>query len=284
MNFNDISTKKGLPMNTQQLEIIQTLGVKSHIDPEQEIAQRTEFLKNYLGEAGLKGYVLGISGGQDSLLAGILAQRAVEAQRQDGHEASFHAVLLPYGEQADRDDALLACKFIKPNHVHEWNIKSGVDAIANDFRQAEGQAISDFSKGNVKARARMIAQYALASELGLLVIGTDHAAEAVTGFFTKFGDGGADVTPLSGLTKRQGKQLLHALSAPERFSTKKPTADLLDGRPGNPDETELGLTYEIIDDYLEGKAIDEAAAAQIEQRYRATQHKREQPVAFTTRY
>jgi NAD+ synthase len=266
-------------MNKQQ-EIIEALGVKSQIDPEQEIAARTAGLKEYLGEAGLKGYVLGISGVQDSLLAGLLAQKAVDELKQEGVDASFHAVLLPYGRQADAEDARLACDFIQPDFVHEWNIKSSVDALANEFREATGQDITDFDKGNTKARMRMIAQYALAGTYGLLVIGTDHAAEAVTGFFTKFGDGGADITPLSGLTKRQGKQLLTTLGAPARLYTKAPTADLLDGKPGRMDEDELGISYQIIDDYLEGKPIDPVAAAAIEKRYRITQHKRELPVVI----
>lgn len=128
----------------------------------------------------------------------------------------------------------------------------------------------------------MIAQYAIAGDKGLLVVGTDHAAEAVTGFFTKYGDGGADILPLSGLTKRQGKALLRELGAPERFITKAPTADLLDATPAQADESELGLTYDTIDDYLEGKAVDASIARQIENRYTATAHKRNLPVAYPT--
>jgi NAD+ synthase len=206
-------------MRPKQQEIITELGVKSTIDAAREIENRSRFLCNYLAETGLKGFVLGISGGQDSLLAGIIAQKGVVMRRDEGHEATFHAVLLPYDKQSDRDDALLAVETIQPDRVHDFNIKQGVDGVAQDFLAAEGHEISDFDKGNVKARMRMIAQYALAGEYKLLVLGTDHAAEAVTGFFTKFGDGGADVLPLSGLTKRQGKALLRELGAPERFIT-----------------------------------------------------------------
>lgn len=267
-------------MSVLQQEIITDLGVQPQIDAGQEIARRTAFLADYLAASGQNGYVLGISGGQDSLLAGLLAQKAVETMRRSGGEAAFHAVLLPYGVQADAADAEAACAFIKPDYLHRWNIQAGADALANDYQAAEGEPMHDFDKGNVKARLRMVAQYALAGRYGLLVIGTDHAAEAVTGFFTKFGDGGADITPLSGLTKRQGKQLLRALHAPERFLTKAPTADLLDGKPGNPDETELGLSYADIDNYLEGKTISPATAARIEHRYLATRHKRALPVAL----
>lgn len=263
-------------MTEKQAEIIEKLGVESDIDLSEEIRQRTEFLKNYLGATGLDGFVLGVSGGQDSLLAGLLAKQAVEERRQEGFEAEFHAARLPCGEQADEDDAQLACDVIAPDVTHEINIKHSTNALANEF---EAQ-ISDFDKGNIKARMRMIAQYAIARENDLAVIGTDHAAEAVTGFFTKYGDGGADILPLSGLTKRQGKELVCELGAPEQLVAKQPTADLLDERPAQPDETELGLTYDTIDNYLEGQKIDSSAAAEIERRYRQTRHKRELPVTM----
>ena len=127
----------------------------------------------------------------------------------------------------------------------------------------------------------MIAQYALAGEHNLLVIGTDHAAEAVTGFYTKYGDGGADILPLSGLTKRQGRELLHAIHAPEQLISKVPTADLLDNKPNQADETELGLSYQIIDDYLEGHDVAPDDARALEDRFLATHHKRRMPAAFT---
>lgn len=264
-------------MREKQQEIIAELNTKPTINPEAEIAARTAFLGDYLAATGLKGFALGISGGQDSLLAGLLAQRAAHE-----HGATFHAVLLPYGEQADRHDAEAARDFIQPDVTHDLNIKATVDSFEQTFNTADHNLLQlrDFDKGNVKARVRMIAQYALAGNQNLLVVGTDHAAEAVTGFFTKFGDGSADVLPLSGLTKRQGKQLLRELGAPEHLITKAPTADLLDGKPGQADEAELDLRYDDIDDYLEGKEVDPTIAEKIEQRFEATRHKRTVPVAY----
>lgn len=268
-------------MRTRQSEIIRELGVKPAVIPEQEVAARTQYLARYLGESGATGYVLGISGGQDSLLAGILAQRAVEQQRADGYDATFHAVLLPYGQQVDRADALLAVETIHPDVVHDINIKSATDTFVRSFADATGEPLRDFDKGNVKARMRMIAQYALASTHSLLVIGTDHAAEAITGFYTKYGDGGADIVPLAGLNKRQGRAMLEALDVPQVFTTKLPTADLLDNRPSQPDETELGISYTAIDDYLEGKPVDPVVAEQLEHRFAVTTHKRTMPAAYT---
>lgn len=265
-------------MRELQARIIAELHVQPTVNPATEIARRVQFLKDYLVRTGAKGLVLGISGGQDSSLAGRLCQLAVEELSVEGHAARFIAVRLPYSVQHDEADAQLALGFIRPQSSVTFNIHQSVDAFEDEFAEGVGEPMTDFIKGNVKARARMIAQYAIAGQNGMLVVGTDHAAEAVTGFFTKFGDGGADVLPLSGLTKRQGRSMMIELGAPDRLYTKAPTADLLDHHPGQTDEANLGLTYEDIDDFLEGESIDEVAAAAIESRYVSTAHKRALPV------
>ena len=207
--------------------IRQALGVQPTIDPAREVERRVQFLVEYCLTAGAAGFVLGISGGQDSTLAGRLAQLAAEELRRRRHGAQFCAVRLPYRTQHDEDDAQIALGFITADEVLTVNIAGGTDGMAADLDTALGHPITDFNKGNVKARMRMVAQYAIGAERRLLVIGTDHAAEAVTGFFTKHGDGAADILPLAGLTKRQGKQLLAHLGAPESTYLKAPTADLL---------------------------------------------------------
>jgi NAD+ synthase len=266
---------------TMQADISQALNVKAEINPKEEIRLRIDFLKSYLVKSKAKGFVLGISGGQDSTLAGRLAQLAVEELRMEGIEALFIAVRLPYGVQQDEEDAQQALEFIKADQEYAFNIQEAVDNIQKEYNLVtKTSPLSDFQKGNVKARVRMIAQYAFGGMEGLLVIGTDHAAEAVTGFFTKYGDGGADVLPLTGLTKRQGKALLKELGAEERLYLKVPTADLLDQKPGQADETELGITYDDIDDYLEGKTVTQEIAEKIEHRYRITEHKRQVPASM----
>lgn len=261
-----------------QKQISEALGVSPEIDPATEAERRVQFLVDYLRATGARGFVLGISGGQDSTLAGRLAQLAVERVRAGGGEATFLAVRLPYRVQNDADDAQAALEFIAADDSVEVNIQNGVDGVEEDIEFAATSDITDFNRGNIKARVRMVTQYALAGHGGQLVIGTDHAAEAVTGFYTKFGDGAADILPLSGLSKRQGRSLLQALGAPDRLAFKVPTADLLDGQPGRADEDELGLTYEQIDDFLEGREVDAEVAARIEAKYLATQHKRNLPV------
>ncbi|MEZ0064582.1 NAD+ synthase [Streptacidiphilus sp. MAP12-20] len=265
-------------------QIVAELGVKSTIVPKTEIRQRVDFLKDYLRSTPAKGYVLGISGGQDSTLAGRLCQLASEELRAEGHEATFVAVRLPYGVQADEHDAQIALGFIRPDRSIAVNVKPSADAVAAEAAQGVQEALGDqaqlrdFVRGNIKARERMVIQYAVAGQLGLLVVGTDHAAEAVTGFFTKYGDGGVDLTPLTGLTKRQGAALLQELGAPPSVWEKVPTADLEDDRPALPDEVALGLTYTQIDAYLEGAEVAPEVAAKLESIFLATRHKRTVPV------
>ncbi|MFF2446856.1 ammonia-dependent NAD(+) synthetase [Neobacillus sp. NPDC058068] len=259
-----------------QAQIMKELHVTANINPKEEIRKRVDFLKKYLLKTKANGYVLGISGGQDSTLAGRLAQLAVEELRSEGAEAVFIAVRLPYGVQQDEEDAKRALAFINADRELIFNVKAAVDEVQKEYDSEAGH-LSDYQKGNVKARMRMIAQYAIGGMEGLLVIGTDHAAEAVSGFYTKYGDGGADVLPLTGLTKRQGKALLIELGAEESLYLKVPTADLLDQKPGQADETELGISYDELDDYLEGKPVSQAAAEKIEKRYIVTEHKRQLP-------
>lgn len=267
-------------MRKLQAEIIKELHVKPEIDPAKEIRRSVDFLKAYVKKHSfLKSLVLGISGGQDSTLAGKLSQLAISELRQEtgDQEYQFIAVRLPYGNQADEQDALDAIKFMQADRTVRVNIKPATDATVASL-ESNGLVISDFNKGNIKARQRMIAQYGIAGAFNGAVVGTDHAAEAVTGFFTKFGDGGADITPLWRLDKRQGKALLRVLNAPEHLYLKTPTADLEENRPALADEVALGVTYQDIDNYLEGKDVLTSAAQKIEAWYLKTQHKRHLPI------
>ncbi|UQS83225.1 ammonia-dependent NAD(+) synthetase [Bombilactobacillus thymidiniphilus] len=265
-------------MRALQKEIIEYEKVQPTIDPQLEVKRSIGFMKEFLKKSGLKTLVLGISGGQDSTLAGKLAQMTVEQLRQETGQKSYQfvAVRLPYGQQADESDALQSINWMKPDQVYRVNIKPAVDAMVDSIAE-NNLVINDFNKGNIKARQRMITQYAIAGELQGCVVGTDHSAENVTGFYTKFGDGAADITPLFRLNKRQGKQLLEFLGAPSMLYRKVPTADLEEDRPGLADEVALGVTYQEIDDYLEGKEIAADSAKKIESWYLKTAHKRQLP-------
>ncbi|MCY3025369.1 ammonia-dependent NAD(+) synthetase [Aerococcus loyolae] len=267
-------------MRQQQAEIIQALKVAPSIDSDDEIERSLTFITDYLKRYPfLKTLVLGISGGQDSTLAGKLCQMAIEQIRQATQDQAYQfiAVTLPYGQQSDAQDVKDALAFIQPDQVLDVNIKGAVDQQVTALAEA-GLELSDFNKGNIKARQRMVVQYAIAGQSSGVVVGTDHAAEAVTGFYTKFGDGASDIVPLWRLNKRQGKQLLKALGCPAHLYDKVPTADLEDDRPQLPDEEALGVSYQAIDDYLEGQEVSDQDAQTIENWYQKSQHKRHLPI------
>lgn len=269
-------------MRPLQQDIIEALKVKSHIVAEEEIEASKAFLKDYLkAHPFLQSLVLGISGGQDSTLAGKIAQLAVEELRQEtgNDKLRFIAVKLPYGKQLDETDVMDALAFIQPDQTISVNIKEATDAIVSALEE-NGSEISDFNKGNIKARQRMVVQYAIAGQTSGAVIGTDHAAESVTGFYTKFGDGAADILPLWRLNKGQGKAMLKVLNCPPHLYEKVPTADLEEDRPALPDEVALGVSYQAIDAYLEGKEINENEAQIIERWYVRSEHKRHLPITI----
>jgi NAD+ synthase len=268
-------------------EILKEMRVLPEINVEQEIERRTAFIKQTLHRSGMKTLVLGISGGIDSSTCGKLAQRAVnELNKERGaNEYQFIAVRLPYGKQLDEQDAQDSISFIEPSRTITLDIKPGTDAIhdqVNKALKAEGEMPGDiykidFAKGNTKARIRMVSQYYVAGLLGGLVLGTDHSAENVTGFYTKYGDGAVDLIPLFGLNKRQVRAVAYALGAPEHLVNKAPTADLECHDPGKKDEHALGITYDQIDDFLEGKEVEDWIEEKLIGIYQATQHKR-QPI------
>lgn len=266
-----------------QQHIIEQLGVAPTFDVQHEGDRRIQFLADYLAQAGLSTFVLGISGGVDSLLAGLLAQHAVNRlRRSDRGHARFIAMRLPYGRQHDEADAQACLDAIQPDQVIVTDVQPASDAIMDELISA-GLTFSspeqqDFVLGNIKARQRMIAQFAVAGAQAGLVVGTDHGAEALVGFFTKFGDGAADVMPLAGLNKRRVRALASHLGAPERLINKVPTADLETMTPMRPDEDAFGVTYADIDDFLEGKSISAQACQVILKHWQGSAHKRALPV------
>lgn len=268
-------------------EIMAEMKVLPSIDPQAEITRRIAFIKSKLVESGTRSLVLGISGGVDSSTCGKLCQLAIDELNQENatDKYQFIAMRLPYGVQADEDEAQLAVDFIQPSKRVTVNIKPATDGMHSEALAAletagiepPAQSAIDFTKGNVKARQRMIAQYEIAGLTQGLVVGTDHSAENITGFYTKFGDGACDLAPLFGLSKRQVRLLAKTLGAPELLVTKTPTADLECDRPGLADEDALGVSYDQIDDFLEGKEVSDEVKEKLIAIYLRTQHKR-QPI------
>ncbi|WP_447753731.1 ammonia-dependent NAD(+) synthetase [Pseudomonas nicosulfuronedens] len=274
-------------MKDRQAAIARELNVQppfqSDAELQAEIQRRVRFIQDCLKGSGMKTLVLGISGGVDSLTAGMLCQRAVEGLRAEtgNPDYRFLAVRLPYNVQGDEQDAQDSVDVITPDERHTVNIGPSVQALAAETQALEGlaPATRDFALGNTKARIRMVAQYTIANARAGLVVGTDHAAEAVMGFFTKFGDGACDLAPLTGLVKNQVRSIARSLGAPEHLVEKVPTADLEDLAPGKPDEHSHGVTYREIDAFLHGQDVGQEAFDIIVRTFEKTRHKRALPTA-----
>lgn len=293
-------TPEQIPVQMLEHTILNEMKVLASIDPGYEIQRRIDFIKQTLINSGLKHLVLGISGGIDSCTCGRLAQLAIDelnaeqlnaeqlndelrSKSDNDQPYSFIAVRLPYEIQADESDAQLSLDFIQASQDICINIKAGTDGLHNETLHAlkekdilaNNDCQIDFAKGNVKARLRMTAQYEVAGIVSGLVVGTDHSAENITGFFTKYGDGACDLAPLFGLNKRQVRQLASTLGAPKAIIEKTPTADLECLSPGKSDEDALGISYDELDDFLEGKQVADGVKSRILQIYSSTQHKRQ---------
>ena len=268
-------------------QILAEMRVLPSINVETEIQKRIDFIKQQLQQSNTHTLVLGISGGVDSSTAGRLCQLAISQLNESEATADYQfvAVRLPYAVQKDEDEAQLAVSFIQPSHCVTVNVQNGADgihettvnALENSQVKLADNANYDFVKGNVKARMRMIAQYEIAGLTGGLVVGTDHSAENITGFYTKHGDGACDIAPLFGLNKRQVRSLAKHLGAPSLLVEKAPTADLEENKPQLEDEIALGMTYDQIDDFLEGKEVNQEIEDKLIAIYLRTQHKR-QPI------
>jgi NAD+ synthase len=274
-------------MSSRQAEIATALNVAPPFADETallaEIERRKTFIKNCLRNAGLKVLVLGISGGVDSLTAGRLAQLSVEELRNETNDTAYRfiAVRLPHGTQHDEHDAQASLQFIHADEEDTVNIADSVYGLGEQVSHLQklSDARRDFVVGNIKARIRMVAQFAIANANNGLVIGTDHAAEAVMGFFTKLGVGACVLAPLSGLVKCQVRAIAKQLGAPVSLVFKVTTADLEELRPGKPDEEAHGVSYAEIDAFLHGQPVRDEAYAIITRTYDNSRHKRELPLA-----
>lgn len=239
-------------------------------DYQQEVNKRVEWIKKLVADSRTKGIVLGISGGIDSAVTAVLCQKAVKE--------NFLGLILPIESNPihQRDAKILAEKF--GMRTVEIEMTEDYRSLTNTFSKAFGKELGTLAKGNLKARMRMVADYAMANELGYLVAGTDNLSETVAGYFTKYGDGAVDFLPISDLTKREVYEMAVYLGIPEEIMTKPPSADLWAGQT---DEQEMGVTYDDIEAYIKGELPSDDPRFQIINRLnKASEHKRQLPAAY----
>ncbi len=215
-----------------------------------------------VAEAGTRGAVVGVSGGIDSAVVLGLCKMALD-------ENVFTVVMPCYSQQEDIDDAALV--------IQRFGARSAtviLDRVLDELISAVGAGDVDprnLALANIRPRLRMTTLYYFASRLNYLVAGTGNRSELYAGYFTKWGDGGVDILPIGGLVKRQVRELAGYLGVPERVRVKPPTAGLW---PGQTDEGEMGLSYDDIDNYLLTGTGEPDVVRRLEQRHKATEHKR----------
>lgn len=240
-----------------------------------------DHLRRYLEAAGASCYVLGLSGGVDSSTVTALAARAVGPER-------VIALVMPDSTSTPRGDLEDAERIAKA-----LGVKFAVSPI-DDLLSAAARSLPFFDPhdraalGNVKARLRMVMLYYAANRLGGLVLGSSDRSEILLGYFTKYGDGAADLLPIGDLYKTQVRRLARHLGIPESVAFKPSSPRLW---PGQMAEAELGFTYEVADQVLYavfdlGYSVEEAAKAvdaplplvkRIVERVKSTEHKRRPP-------
>ncbi|PSQ00636.1 NAD(+) synthetase [Halobacteriales archaeon QS_5_70_17] len=209
-------------------------------EPELEARREriTEFIASAVDDAGAEGAVLGLSGGIDSTLTAYLA---VEALGADG----LRGLVMP--SEVNTDENMSDAERVAEDLGIEYDV-IGIGPIVEAFADAYPEGTDDrMALGNVRVRARGVLNYFVANAESRIVLGTGNRSEALTGYFTKYGDQAVDCNPIGNLYKRQVRQLAHHLGVPEDLVTKDPSAEMWEGQT---DEEEMGLTYDLLDAIL----------------------------------
>lgn len=220
-----------------------------------------KFLKNYLDKSGCKAYVLGLSGGVDSSLVAAIAKKAV------GKDKLFCYSLPIHSNVADQNDAVKLAKELDIN-LKVVDLSKTYDSY---IKELGGEDFIRLTKSNLKVRMRMVALYAYAQEHNALVIGTDNWDESYVGYFTKYGDGAADILPIVKLTKAEVREAAKLYGVSDELANRIPSAGLFEGQT---DEKEMGIKYDDLDAYLLGKKVPSEVKDRIEHLHKISEHKR----------
>ena len=240
---------------------------------EQHLLEIEKFLKDYLESSHLDSYVLGLSGGVDSSLVAAIARKAVGKDRLYCYAISIES------NHKDIEDAIAVSEQLDLN-LKVVDLTQTYYDFLKSINAADEPEFTRLTKSNLKVRMRMCTLFAYAQEKRGLVLGTDNADERYVGYFTKYGDGAADVLPIVHLTKAEVREACKLYGVDERLANRVASAGLFEGQT---DEGEMGITYKDLDDYLLGKTIDEKAKMRIDYLHKISEHKRKpipEPIPF----
>ncbi len=240
---------------------------------DEKIDLTVDWLREKVKQSGTKGLIVGISGGIDSALVSFLIKKAFP-------EDSMGIIMPCKSNPKDREDALdvvQACGIkhieVELTQVHDSLFQTVTRALGEELLKGAGHNLR-LSDANLRARLRMSTLYSVANALNYLVVGTDNAAEVYTGYFTKYGDGGVDILPITHLKKRDVYAWSRHLGVPQSVLDRPPSAGLWEGQT---DELEMGTSYTMVDSLLEGKEIPERDREIIERLHKRSEHKRRMP-------
>ncbi len=226
------------------------------------------FLKDYMNKAHASGYIIGLSGGIDSAVCAYLMKEAV------GKDHCYGLILPCFSNPDDENDAKIVAQGAGIDYSVISLNKTYVEikqSIISSFKVDNTTKSYELALANTKVRLRMTTIYAVGQMKNLLVVGTDNLPETYTGYFTKHGDGAADILPLRYLTKGEVRRAARILGIDERIVQRRPSAGLIEGVY---DELEMGVTYEELDTYLLGGKIADKQVETIERLHRNSEHKR----------
>ncbi len=224
-----------------------------------------DWLKERVSSSNAKGLLFGLSGGLDSAVVALLSKKAFPLN-------SLGVIMPIESRLEDIEDARKLAQ--------ELNLKT-VEIDLNQVYQAFKAALprgSQLAYANIKPRIRMTVLYYLANDLGYLVVGTGNKSEISVGYFTKHGDGGADLFPLAGIYKTDLLKMAADMGIPERILSKRPSAGLWEKQT---DEGEMGITYEELDTCLkfiekgENPPFKEEVVKKVKRMIEMSSHKRQ---------
>jgi NAD+ synthase len=241
---------------------------------DEKINHIVEWLRSQVENSGTNGLIVGLSGGIDSSVVAFLIKKAFPKD-------SMGVIMPCKSNEKDKNDAIDVAEAAELRHItvdltdDQDNIFGKVtnELIKEKLDADKNRKLAD---ANLRARMRMSTLYTVANSLNYLVVGTDNAAEVYTGYFTKYGDGGVDILPIANLTKREVYEWARYLGVPQTVLDRPPSAGLWEGQT---DENEMGTTYNMIDDLVEGKEIPQKHRDIIEGLNKRTEHKRKMPPA-----